>query len=158
MSLSAFKSCFLEAFKPFCLFHCNSAWKHVSCSESLSCSMLSMSVSSTSSFLASCFHHLPVSELIYCNNGIVMPEKNIWYLKSVLNINVYHSLGNISRRKAENMFLILRFKKTDFDISCKLSRMETVCIKCRSLFSGKNQNKISKFSLQKLLPSMISIN
>ena len=31
-------------------------------------------------------------------------------------------------------------KKTGFDIMCELSPMETICIKCRNLFSGrKNQ-------------------
>ena len=28
-----------------------------------------------------------------------------------------------------------------FDISCKLSPMETICMKCKTLFSGKNKKK-----------------
>ena len=32
-------------------------------------------------------------------------------------------------------------KKTGFDISCKLSLMETICMKCQILFSGKNMKK-----------------
>ena len=33
-------------------------------------------------------------------------------------------------------------RKTRFDISCKLSTMETNCKQCRILFSGKNKKKI----------------
>ena len=32
-------------------------------------------------------------------------------------------------------------QKTGFDISYKLSPLETVCIKCQILFSGKNKKK-----------------
>ena len=34
-------------------------------------------------------------------------------------------------------------KKIGLDISCKLSPWETVCMKCQSLFSGKNKYKCS---------------
>ena len=27
-----------------------------------------------------------------------------------------------------------------FDVSCKLSQVETICMKCQSLFSEKNKN------------------
>ena len=33
------------------------------------------------------------------------------------------------------------FQKTGFDISCKLSPLETICMKCQILFSGKNKKK-----------------
>ena len=35
-------------------------------------------------------------------------------------------------------------QKTEFDISCKLSPLETICMKCQILFSGKNKKNISK--------------
>ena len=35
------------------------------------------------------------------------------------------------------MFIILP-NKTSFDVSCKLSQMETIRMKCQILFSGKN--------------------
>ena len=35
------------------------------------------------------------------------------------------------------------FQKIGFDISCKLSPQETICMKCQILFSGKNKIKIS---------------
>ena len=33
-------------------------------------------------------------------------------------------------------------QKTGFDISCKLSPYETICMKCSTLFSGKNKKNI----------------
>ena len=35
------------------------------------------------------------------------------------------------------------FQKTGFDISCKLSPVETICMKCQILFSGKNKKILS---------------
>ena len=42
-------------------------------------------------------------------------------------------------------------QKTGFDISCKLSPMETICMKCQIQFSGKNKKNISKCHLLKFL-------
>ena len=33
--------------------------------------------------------------------------------------------------------------KTDFDVSCKVSPMETICMKCQNLFSGKYKKNIT---------------
>ena len=33
-------------------------------------------------------------------------------------------------------------QKTGFDITCKLSPMETICMQCQNLFSGKNKKNI----------------
>ena len=33
------------------------------------------------------------------------------------------------------------YRKIGFAISCKLSPQETICMKCQSLFSGKNKKK-----------------
>ena len=38
-------------------------------------------------------------------------------------------------------------QKTGFDISCKLSPMEVICMKCQILFSGKNKKTITITSL-----------
>ena len=35
--------------------------------------------------------------------------------------------------------------------------METICIKCQILFSGKNKKKISICLLLKILPSMLNV-
>ena len=39
----------------------------------------------------------------------------------------------------QNLFLIFS-QKIGFDLSCKLSPEETICMKCQILFSGKNIN------------------
>ena len=39
---------------------------------------------------------------------------------------------------------------TGFDISCKLSPLETICLKCQILFSGKNKKNISRHLLKML--------
>ena len=39
-----------------------------------------------------------------------------------------------------------------------MSPQETVCIKCQSLFAGKNKKNISKCHLLELLPSIVSAN
>ena len=43
------------------------------------------------------------------------------------------------------------FLKTGFDISCKYLPMETICMKCQILFSGKNK-KISSVCRMLKLP------
>ena len=47
-------------------------------------------------------------------------------------------------------------QKQGFDISCKLSPLETICIKCQTCFLGKIGKDILKCRLQKNLPSMLS--
>ena len=37
-------------------------------------------------------------------------------------------------------------QETGFDISCKLSPLETICMKCQLLFSGNNNNNIFNLS------------
>ena len=49
-------------------------------------------------------------------------------------------------------------QKTGFDISCKLSPNETICMECQILFSVKNNKVISKCRLLKMLPSMLRVN
>ena len=43
-------------------------------------------------------------------------------------------------------------KKTGFDISCKLSPKETICMKCQILFFRKNKKNISNCLLLKIFP------
>ena len=45
-----------------------------------------------------------------------------------------------------NMFSSLVSQKIGFDVSCKLSPKLTICIKCQSLFSGKNKEHIVSLS------------
>ena len=101
--------------------------------------------------------------------------------------NLYHSLGKFSRRQIHDSFFIfpreqdlifhancLQWRqfawnvktcflsyfsqKTGFDILCKLSPMETICMKCQNPFSGKDQKNISICYLLKILPRVLSVN
>ena len=36
--------------------------------------------------------------------------------------------------------------ETAFDITCKFSQMETICLKSQILFSGKNKKNVTKLS------------
>ena len=47
--------------------------------------------------------------------------------------------------------------KKRFDISCKLSPMETICIKYQIWLLGKNKTNISKCYLLKTLPRVLSV-
>ena len=42
-------------------------------------------------------------------------------------------------------------QNTGFDISCKLSSMETNCIKCKSCFLGRKENVINLSLAQKVI-------
>ena len=50
------------------------------------------------------------------------------------------SLGDNLHELPKPIFLIFS-QKIDFDILCKLSPLETVCMNCQSLFSGKIKKK-----------------
>ena len=69
-------------------------------------------------------------------------------------------MGNFSRRQTDDIFHIFS-KKLGFDISCKLSPEETICMKCQVLVSGNYKKKytktISKSLLLNFLPSMQSV-
>ena len=49
-------------------------------------------------------------------------------------------------------------KKTGFDISCKLSPLETICMKCQILFPEKNKKNISQCLILKILLRVLSSN
>ena len=52
-------------------------------------------------------------------------------------------------------YLSYFLQKTEFDISCKLSAKESICIKCQILFFVKNKKlNMSACCLLKFLPSM----
>ena len=61
---------------------------------------------------------------------------------SILKLN---TLGkNFSRRQIGDIFSYF-CQKTGLDISCKLSPVETICMNCPILFSGKNKKKYHQF-------------
>ena len=56
------------------------------------------------------------------------------------------TLGKIFSRQHFEIFFSYFFQKTGFDISCKLSPEETICMKCQILFTGKNKKNIINLS------------
>ena len=72
-------------------------------------------------------------------------------------INFYHSLWANSADDKLMMFSYFS-QKTGSDISCKLSPLETICMKCQNQFSGKNKKNISICHLLKILYRVLSIN
>ena len=77
------------------------------------------------------------------------------YLIIILNVgtpqflSLYQSLGKFSRWQIE-IFLIFP-RKQALTFSCKLSPVETICMKCQNLFSGENKKNISWCRLLKFL-------
>ena len=57
---------------------------------------------------------------------------------------------NFSRWLFWNIFFFIFYfsQKTDFELSCKLSPMEEVCMKCQILFSGKKKTYINLSSAE----------
>ena len=72
-------------------------------------------------------------------------------------LNHYHSTGKFRRQQIEFFFLFFP-QKTRFDTSCKLSSMETICMNCQNLFSGKNKKNFSICHLLKIFPRVLSTN
>ena len=69
-------------------------------------------------------------------------------------LNLYHFLGKFSRPQIDDIILIFP-RKQGFDISCKLSPMKTICMKCQNLFSGKNKINISICCLLKIVLNLV---
>ena len=64
-----------------------------------------------------------------------------------------HEMSNLFSGNVFFFFFLFFPRKQVFDISCKLSPLETICMKCQNLFSGKNKKKhflssAAKFTLQ----------
>ena len=73
------------------------------------------------------------------------------------------TFNSLSANSEDDKFIVLFFsyfsQKTGFDISCKLSPLETICMNCQSLFSGKNKKKkYFKMSSADILPRVQRIN
>ena len=63
-------------------------------------------------------------------------------------------LGIIFSRQTIEIFFFFFFfwQKTGFDIACKFSPMETICMKCQILSAGKNKKKINQFVICSICP------
>ena len=72
-------------------------------------------------------------------------SKKFQHICVSLNVNFNESLTNdvVSFEQLGPGYF---YQETGFDVSCKLSPLETVCMKCRILFSGENKKNISSSS------------
>ena len=62
------------------------------------------------------------------------------------HFNFNSMLGKIFSRQHIQKYYFYFSQKTGFDISCKLPPIETICMKCQSLFSVENnKNKYYQF-------------
>ena len=76
-----------------------------------------------------------------------------------LSLTFTRPLSGLIQQMTNWWFFFFFSQKTGFDISCKLSPIETICMKCQILFSGKNKKKyISICHLLKFLPRVLSVN
>ena len=50
---------------------------------------------------------------------------------------IYHSMVIFGKQQINDIYLFSM--KTGLDILCKLSPLETICMKCQNLFPGKNK-------------------
>ena len=105
--------------------------------------------------------HLGQLSVTICTNWCSLTQEGSIKIGPVtsegLFFSLYHSLGIFSRQQIGDIFSHFS-QRTGFNITCKLSQMETICMKCWVLFSGKNKNNISGCRLLKVLPRMQSIN
>ena len=69
-------------------------------------------------------------------------EAHIWRYILSLGHSYMLTLSTLAKFSASDKLKYFSYssQKTGFDISCKLSPMETICMKYQSLFSGKNIN------------------
>ena len=65
------------------------------------------------------------------------------------------TLGKIYRKRYIEFFLFPQ--KTEFDMSCQLSPIETLCLKCQILFSGRNKKNIIILSSAKLAQRVVMV-
>ena len=102
----------------------------------------------------------------YANCGISrenMPKNRVWhFIRAVSWWNFkykFHQKSNFTTRSgliqpmAKWWHFSYFLQKISFDISCKLSPQETICMKCQNLFSVKKKKKdISRCRLLKFYP------
>ena len=59
--------------------------------------------------------------------------------------------------KLKYLVVFFSFRKTGIDISCKLSPLETICMKCQILFPGENKKTITKLSSAELSQRVVKV-
>ena len=69
---------------------------------------------------------------------------------------MFSTLDKIFSRQPAGDMLIFS-QKTGFDISCKLSPLETICMKCQIVFSGKIRKNITNLSSAELAQRVVKV-
>ena len=67
------------------------------------------------------------------------------------------TLGKNFNRQHFELFPLYFFQKTCFGISCKLSSIETICITCKILFSGKSKKNVISLSSTELAYRVVKV-
>ena len=67
------------------------------------------------------------------------------------------TLGRIFSRRHIEVFFLFSLE-TGFDISCKLTPAETICMKCHNLFPGKNKKIMINLSSAELAQRVANVN
>ena len=71
---------------------------------------------------------------------------------------ILSTLGKTFSRRHSEIFFLFFLKKIGFDISCKLSPKETICMTCQSLFSGKDKKNIINLSSAESAQRVVKVN
>ena len=66
------------------------------------------------------------------------------------------TLGKILGRQHIEIFF-LYFPEDRFDISCKLSQLETICMQCKSCFLGENMKNVTIWSSAELAKRVVKV-
>ena len=77
--------------------------------------------------------HIKEDTAIKCLSMSILHVRDSWPFSHL-------TLNTLSKLSADDILKYLSYfsQKTGFDISCKLSPQETICMKCQILFPGKN--------------------
>ena len=104
---------------------------------------------------------LKVITLIMCLTSLKRLQKLFtflyWCIKPDRFVLTHNTLGKIISRRHFEIFFSDFSQKTVFDTSCKLSPLETICMKCRILFSGKNKKNITNLSSAELAQRVVKV-
>ena len=90
--------------------------------------------------------------------NILMILKCKLKIKAFRMLNILLTLSTLG--KIDNIFKYISYfpQKTGFDISCKLSSMETLCMKYQILFSGNNKTNIINLASDEFAHRMLNTN
>ena len=84
-------------------------------------------------------------QILFFSGKIKTNVSKCCILKFLPNIYPIHLSGLI--QQMTNWYLSQFYQKSGYDSSCKLSPLETICMKCQILFSWKNKKNISNCRL-----------